>query len=226
MSDESPTLDTSNPRGFAWGNDTINPFTPPRQIQANANSVIGMLLTIQRKRMEPQTMVEVGVWQGQDARWLLVCLPRLTLHLVDPFQAPKPGDSWHDQGDKFAKRPQQQHEIHFRMVTDLCKQFAPRAILHRQYSVEAATKFADRSLDLVFIDAAHDYANVKADIEAWHGKVRPGGWLSGHDYKPSGIGKYGRNVGRAVDEFAKVNGHTVQVFPGKCWAIRTPKAAA
>jgi predicted O-methyltransferase YrrM len=50
-------------------------------------------------------------------------------------------------------------------------------------SLEAATLYRDRSLDFVFLDAAHDYENVKADIAAWRQKVKPGGYLGGHDYQ-------------------------------------------
>lgn len=49
-------------------------------------------------------------------------------------------------------------------------------------SVSAARLFADESLDWVHLDARHDYASVKADIEAWLPKIRKGGWLSGDDY--------------------------------------------
>lgn len=49
-------------------------------------------------------------------------------------------------------------------------------------SVSASRLFAEGSLDWVHLDARHDYASVKADIEAWLPRVRPGGWLSGDDY--------------------------------------------
>lgn len=49
-------------------------------------------------------------------------------------------------------------------------------------SVNAAKLFPNASLEWVHLDARHDYASVKADIEAWLPKVRVGGWLSGDDY--------------------------------------------
>jgi hypothetical protein len=49
-------------------------------------------------------------------------------------------------------------------------------------SVAAARLFADASLDWVHLDARHDYASLKADVEAWLPKIKSGGWLSGDDY--------------------------------------------
>jgi hypothetical protein len=49
-------------------------------------------------------------------------------------------------------------------------------------SLTAAGLFGDASLDWVHLDARHDYASLKADIQAWLPKVKPGGWLSGDDY--------------------------------------------
>jgi predicted O-methyltransferase YrrM len=48
-------------------------------------------------------------------------------------------------------------------------------------SVEVASGFT-RNVDLVFIDAQHDYTSVRDDIVAWIPKLNPGGVLCGHDY--------------------------------------------
>ena len=50
-------------------------------------------------------------------------------------------------------------------------------------SVDAAKLYEDSSLDLVFIDAGHSFDDVVADIEAWLPKVRPYGFIAGHDYE-------------------------------------------
>ena len=68
----------------------------------------------------------------------------------------------------------------------------------RSPSVEAASRFEDNTLDFVFIDASHEYEDVKNDINAWLPKVKNGGILAGHDYY---LGDdYFPGVKKAVDE--------------------------
>lgn len=71
-----------------------------------------------------------------------------------------------------------------------------QAVLLQMTSLQAADRV--KHVDLVFIDAAHDYENVKADIEAWRPKCNV---LSGHDYDEKFPG-----VIRAVDELVSKPG--------------------
>jgi hypothetical protein len=85
----------------------------------------------------------------------------------------------------------------------------------RLSSLDAVNTYQNNSLDFVFIDASHDYENVKADILAWYPKVKPGGILAGHDYNTGWKG-----VINAVNEF--VTQHNYQMFAcGKedCWGF-------
>lgn len=50
------------------------------------------------------------------------------------------------------------------------------------YSVPMATYVPNGTLDLVYVDAAHDYRNVRNDILAWWHKLRPNGVMAGHDF--------------------------------------------
>lgn len=51
------------------------------------------------------------------------------------------------------------------------------------------------AIDLIFLDALHDYESVKQDIALWWPKVRIGGMLAGHDFNHQWPG-----VERAVAE--------------------------
>jgi predicted O-methyltransferase YrrM len=72
----------------------------------------------------------------------------------------------------------------------------------RMDASEAASYFRPASVDLIFIDASHIYADVKRDLETYRPFVKPGGILCGHDYAcPVHIG-----VQHAVDAlFPTVN---------------------
>lgn len=54
-------------------------------------------------------------------------------------------------------------------------------------SEEAAEMFENGSLDFVYIDAAHDYENVKRDILCWLPKIKLGGAIAGHDITIPGV---------------------------------------
>lgn len=54
-------------------------------------------------------------------------------------------------------------------------------------------------LDFLYVDAAHDYDSVLADLKAWYPNVKSGGVVAGHDWvKKSGFG-----VIQAVTDFCK-----------------------
>jgi len=61
-------------------------------------------------------------------------------------------------------------------------------------SLQAASLFEDKSIDVVYIDAGHDYENVKQDINLWLPKTKR--YIGGHDYNK----KSWPDVIKAVDE--------------------------
>jgi len=75
-------------------------------------------------------------------------------------------------------------------------------------SVSAASTYQNGSLDFVFIDGAHNYNAIRADIDAWLPKVKPGGYIGGHDYGNNEPGEV-NGVKKAVDE---TFGKEIEVF--------------
>ena len=79
----------------------------------------------------------------------------------------------------------------------------------KKASPKAAANFPDRYFDLVYIDGAHDYDSVLADIRAWRPKTNA--YIGGHDYVDEG------DVWRAVcDEL----GHPRWIFEDSSWLWR------
>jgi len=86
--------------------------------------------------------------------------------------------------------------------------FGHRVLFIKKPSIEAVKEVRDESLDYVYIDGGHDYADVKSDIEAWYPKIVNMGMLAGHDF-------WKKSVAEAVIEFAnkeKVIVYGVSVF--------------
>lgn len=151
---------------------------------------------------------EVGVYDGGMSKALFKLIPGLRLFMVDRWT-----EYTADQvaGDPGARMPKIGRKIWKAIKAQAVAAVAgyPATIL-KMDSVEAAGKIEDGSLDFVFIDGDHSYDGCKRDIEAWLSKVKPGGWLMGHDYtiRPG--------VKRAVDELGMV----VELDRDKVWAVK------
>jgi len=120
------------------------------------------------------TAVEVGVAEGNYSQAFLRNWPGFYV-MVDRW-AHIPGY------DDIMNGPDDEHEERFRQAMLVANQYADRCNVYRMDSRTAADKFADKSLDFVYIDADHSYAGCRGDIVAWAQKVKAGGILAGHDY--------------------------------------------
>lgn len=162
-------------------------------------------------RVKPGAVgAEVGVYDGGMSNALFKLIPGLRLYMIDRWSVYTP-----DQvaGDPEARMPKMTRRAWKRIRAQALAVASNRkhdAIVCEMDSVEAAGKVADESLDFVFIDGDHSYDGCKRDIEAWLPKVKPGGWLMGHDYtiRPG--------VKRAVDELGAI----VELDRDKVWAVK------
>lgn len=150
------------------------------------------------------TIVEVGCWKGKSISFLGVEIvnsgKNIKCYAVDTWRG-----SREHQGDPLVAEDRL-YDLFLKNTESLNHIILPI----RKASVDVAKDFEDRSLDVVFIDANHDYTEVKKDIEAWLPKVKFGGIISGHDY-PGWDG-----VVRAVNEAFPVG----VVLNQNCWIFR------
>jgi len=144
--------------------------------------------------------VEVGCWKGKSASYLAVELinsgKNIEFYCVD---------TWEGSIEHHEQMPDQLPSLYDTFIDNM-KPLENTYIPLRMPSIEASSKFEDSSLDFVFIDASHEYQDVKDDIAAWLPKIKKGGILAGHDYMlPS--------VNNAVNESINVNG----LIDINCW---------
>lgn len=124
--------------------------------------------------------VEIGAFKGKSTAFMAVeianCKKAIRFDVVDTWQ----GSSEHQKGafsEDASVVANQLFEDFSRNTSSVADYIRPV----RMTSLEAAQLYQDGSLDFVFIDASHDYENVKADILAWKPKVKSGGYIGGHD---------------------------------------------
>jgi len=164
---------------------------------------------------------EIGVAEGCFSDVLLeVCEPK-QLYLIDPW---KFIDSEALREDA-SNVPQEMQDVRFEHVHRRLGG-VPGVHVVRHYSLSAVKMFPDGYFSWVHIDA--DHTQVVADIEAWWPKVKPGGWLTGHDYTMAG-----EHITVKADVDAFVARHGLKLFVTRgdtdiyeknypTWAVQKP----
>ena len=127
-------------------------------------------------------IAEVGVLVGKLSEALLAAHPGLHLTMVDSW-APmdRQPERYIATGDEHARHDVGRVSRHRREAERRVRRFRKRAVILPMTSIEAAGQIEDHSLELVFLDADHSEGGVLEDIAAWAPKVKPGGWIGGHD---------------------------------------------
>lgn len=137
-------------------------------------------------------VAEVGVANGAFAAEIVARTKPAKLHLIDPWDSPVPD---------FSKEAMSQVQSDRKAEID-----AGIVELNRGYSFDVLPGFENDYFDWVYVDAGHEYLNVKNDLNALLPKVKPGGLICGHDYirwaRPTK--RYG--VIEAVNEFVNQTG--------------------
>lgn len=143
------------------------------------------------KQAAPKIMVEVGCGTGETTE--IACQLVDKVYGVDNWlpDPREPANLLHEDESVFDMRVDR--------FTNLTK--------IKANSLDAVKEFEDCSVDLVYIDAGHDYEDVVADIKAWLPKIKVGGYIAGHDYV------WHPPVKQAVNELIG----TVETFTDTSW---------
>ena len=138
--------------------------------KATAAGVEGFLHCAELERLVElatgRNVLEIGAYKGLSAWGMAHTADHVTS--VDTFRA---CDNGQDQQEQFTTLNE------YDRVT---AQFSN--VVRVPVSSEQAIDLIPGDFDMIFLDAMHDYENVKADILRWWPRVRPGGVMALHDY--------------------------------------------
>lgn len=153
---------------------------------------------------KPSTFVEIGLWLGRSTAYLGVEIINSGKPVrwigIDHFNGQPEIVGWR------AELVSQSHAMFLENTAPIAAKLQDRFRLLVSKSVPAAEQIPDDSVDVVWLDGAHDYSGVTADIQAWWPKLKVGGFIGGDDViKCIGVREAVRD--RFGDEAAKANEH-------------------
>ena len=147
-------------------------------------------------------IAEVGVFLGSFGQVLASTLPD-ELVLIDTWEGVLPSGDADGNNVVTADLPKV-----YPMIVQHFSRW-PWVKVRRMRSDECLATYPDEYFDIVYIDADHSYEGVKRDLNAARRKVKPGGWILGHDYDMNMLkakNVYDFGVRQAVDEFCTQTG--------------------
>lgn len=128
-----------------------------------------------QKAIDGSHFVEIGSWKGRSASFMAVEIhnsnKKIKFDCVDTWKG-----SIEHVDDLFVKEDT--------LYSEFLKNIEPvKHIINpiRMASLDACKNYEDNTLDFVYIDASHEYDDVKKDIINWLPKVKTGGIIAGHD---------------------------------------------
>ncbi|MEO5335779.1 MAG: class I SAM-dependent methyltransferase [Magnetospirillum sp. WYHS-4] len=150
-------------------------------------------------------VAEIGVARGDFSRRILDAAEPGRLHLIDPWTHQDREDYRNDPSNWSEEEGDALHRsIQVRFAKEVG---AGQVAVHRGFSGDVVSRFPDGSLDWIYIDGLHSYEGVKADLDAFAPKIKPDGFILGHDYaKHEEAQAMGFGVVEAVDEFVRTQG--------------------
>jgi hypothetical protein len=193
----TPSLHSYLQRRFYAPSPVEAAVVKPLRVEARMRT--GLVAFIAALPDGPLMMAEVGSYAGESVEIFAASGKFSEVHCVD---------SW----ATFAGKGYRTSEAEPRFDAVLAR--FPKVIRkHKFNSLDGANLFYDGYFDLVYIDASHDYASVRADIAAWRRTVKLGGFVCGHDYCLRTPG-----VTQAVRE--ALGDYELRLFQDDSWMVR------
>jgi len=157
-------------------------------------SYVRGLVNMVEKYISPDfIMCEVGSYRGVSSEVFAIFCKKL--FCVDIW------DGVRNRGDNHPLSPEEEFDVMIANYENIVK--------IKERSSEASKMFENESLDAVYIDGDHSEKSVIEDMTCWVVKVKPGGFVMGHDW-------------RIISEWIShwIDKDLVEVFSDDSWIFR------
>lgn len=150
------------------------------------------------------TWVEIGSFIGKSIAYIycesLNQNKNYEFHTIDPFLSHPETSNFYQSFNMDGNNLYNEFLKNIEPIKDKIKYY-------KSTSVEVSKKFNNESVDVIYIDGAHDYDSVKTDIDSWYPKMKKTGIMAFDDYLSLHIG-----LKKAVDEFIRKNNLTLNLI--------------
>ena len=122
------------------------------------------------RHLGAQRIGEIGIGAGENAQRLLAECPDIeTYYLIGRKPGPREPGRWRRQ-----------------LTIDATEMYADKRVLLFGDTQDVIDEIPDGSLDFLYIGKAADHSlrGIAIDLIRGYPKVRPGGWIGGHDFSP------------------------------------------
>jgi len=147
--------------------------------------------------------IEIGTFEGKNAKDMLDNLNIKRLHLIDP---------WEEYGEYEIEKTQRRLNKAYEKTKRRLELYNYKIHYLKDYSSNVVNKFS--SVDFIYIDGNHSYKYVLEDCRNYWDKVKDGGILAGHDISMV-------EVLNAVQDFCKEKNLHFQVAGQDWWIVKT-----
>lgn len=146
---------------------------------------------VEENAKEGMVVAELGVFDGATTRYVLPTIKKFNgkYYAVDWFNGTDESYLGINHSEPYQNGVRHYYregydELVYPLFLNLIEETGCQdiCITIKEKTIDAAKFIPDKSLDICFIDAAHDYLNVKQDIETYLPKMKDGGIICGHDY--------------------------------------------
>jgi hypothetical protein len=140
-------------------------------------------------------IIEIGVFKGEFSKEIFFDCNPSELILIDLFEGIMGSGNKDGENMEFINL-----NDHFMSLSDFFKKNQEVKLL-KGYSSNVLKDLPKNHYDFIYIDASHEYTDVKNDLDLSYQLIKSGGYISGHDYENNRF----PGVVKAVNEFCKEN---------------------